>query len=180
MLPTVVEQTTDMEAMDDDVTWWTLVAIAVAALLQIYNIVACARTTAAWVCPRREHHRDEENTTRHQPTTTSPPLATTENRTSEMETEGAEPRSPVREPASGATMQARDRVRLARREPEWQIMKRNACAGVLSAMIRWRLLAIRTIQDAEHTINDTEYIQREGAQKYAQTHKCLTTKQCLL
>lgn len=171
MLPAVVEEQTDMAAMDDDVTWWTVVTIAVAALLQIYNVLACGRTTAAWVCPRRVETRSPENTTQQQPRTPCPPLTRTEHMTSDTGTG----RTPTRSPAGGtawdATMQEPRKVRLARQAPVWQILKRNMCAGVLSAMHRWRLLMIRTIQDAAQTLEETEYIQRQGC-----THVCTHTE----
>ena len=47
MPPADVEHETGMEAMDDDGNEWTVAAVAVAALLQIYNILACGRATAA-------------------------------------------------------------------------------------------------------------------------------------
>ena len=161
------EQKTDMAAMDDDVTWWTIGAVAFAALLQIYNVLACGRTTASWVCPRRAENSSVENAAQPQPRTPCRPLARSEHMNSEPGTQETPTRATPGDSSLNATLPGTNRLQLAHQTPIWQILKPNICAGVLSAMHRWRLLVIRTIQDAEHTRETTEYIQRQAC-----THMC--------
>ena len=167
MPPADVEQETEIAAMDDDGRRWTVVAVAIAALLQIYNILACGRATAAWVCPRRAETSAPESAAQQQPRTTCRPLARTEHVNPDSGTEETPTTPPTEEPAPHATPQRTNPLLRARQTPVWQILKPNICEGVLSAMHRWRLLVIRTIQDAEHTLQETEYKHRQGC-----THIC--------
>ena len=76
----LLEHKTDMAAMEDEMPWRTVIAVALAALLQIYNVLACGRATATWVCPRRTETSLPENAARQQPRTPCRPLARSEHR----------------------------------------------------------------------------------------------------